>query len=161
MIVGFIILIIIIIVLAILDIKTFTNQKLYKKKYNDLDKAAKEIINRQQKAIDEKVIKYKELDELYEQKISKYEELKKKLKEYEKNNTHFVKQEPMNSVCFRNQLVVPKDLHNDKDYMESLEHCICAELAKAIYENKAYETIEQYNPHDMNYHIYYTFRYFK
>ncbi len=161
MIIGFIILIIIIIVLAILDIKTFTNQKLYKQKYNNLDKTSKNIINRQQEDINKIAKKNIELNELYEQKVSKNAELEKKLKEYEKNNTHIIKQEPMNSVCFRNQLVVPKDLHNDKDYMESLENCICAELAKAIYENKAYETIEQYNPHDMNYHIYYTFRYFK
>lgn len=161
MIVGFIILIIIIIVLAILDIKTFTNQKLYKKKYNDLDKSAKEVISRQEKVIVEKKIKYKELDELYEQKTIENDKLKQQLKQYEENNTYIIKQEPMNSVCFRNQLVVPKELRNDKDYMKSLENCICAELAKAIYENKAYETIEQYNPRDMNYHIYYTFRYFK
>ena len=161
MIVGFTILIIIIVILIILYIKALANKKVYKERFRKSDKTAKDIINRQQEDINRMVQKNIQLDKLYEEKVEKNAELEKKLKEYEKNNTHFVKQEPMNSVCFRNQLVVPKDLHNDKDYMESLEHCICAELAKAIYENKAYETIEQYNPHDMNYHIYYTFRYFK
>lgn len=161
MIVGFIILIIIIIVLAILNIKAFTNQEIYKKKYNDLDKAYKEIVNRQSKAIDKKIIEYKELDELYEQKVIENDDLKKKLKQYEENHTHFVKQVPMKSLAFATEVVVPREFRNDKDYMDTIDNAACNKLAEAIFESKAYEVTEEFDTCYNQYKMRYLFRFYK
>ena len=161
MIVSFTILIIIIIVLTILNIKTFTNQKLYKKKYNDLDRASKEVINRQQKAVDEKVIKYKELDELYEQKITENKKLKQQLKQYEENHTYFVKEVPMKALVFKTEVVVPRELRNDKNYMEVIERSVCSKMADAIFKSKAYDISEIYNNNFVEYHLNYLFRFYK
>ena len=161
MIIGFTILIIIIIILAILNIKAFTNQKLYKKKYNDLDKAYKEIVNKQSKAIDEKIIKYKELDELYEEKTIEIDKLKQQLKQYEENHTHFVKQVPMKSLAFTTEVVVPREYRNDKYYMETMDNAACNKLAEAIYKEKTYEVVEEFNPVFNEYHLKYIFRFYK
>jgi hypothetical protein len=161
MIVGFTILIIIIIVLAILNIKAFTNQKLYKKKYNDLHKTCKEVVNRQQKAIDEKIIKYKELDELYEEKAIEINKLEQQLKQYEENHTHFVKQVPMKSLAFTTEIVVPREYRNDKYYMETIDNAACNKLAEAIYKEKTYEVVEEFNPIFNEYHLKYIFRFYK
>jgi hypothetical protein len=161
MIIGFTILIIIIIVLAILNIKTFTNQKLYKKKYNDLDKAYKEIVNRQSKVIDKKIIEHKELDELYEQKVIENDKLEQQLKQYQENHTHFVKQVPMKSLAFTTEIVVPREYRNDKYYMETMDNAACNKLAEAIYKEKTYEVVEEFNPIFNEYHLKYIFRFYK
>jgi hypothetical protein len=161
MIIGFTILIIIIIVLAILNIKTFTNQKLYKKKYNDLDKAYKEIVNRQSKVIDKKIIEHKELDELYEQKVIENDKLEQQLKQYQENHTHFVKQVPMKSLAFTTEVVVPREYRNDKYYMETMDNAACNKLAEAIYKEKTYEVVEEFNPIFNEYHLKYIFRFYK
>ena len=161
MIIGFTILIIIIIVLAILNIKTFTNQKLYKKKYNDLDKAYKETVNRQSKAIDKKIIEYKELDELYEEKTIEINKLEQQLKQYQENHTHFVKQVPMKSLSFTTEVVVPREYRNDKYYMETMDNAACNKLAEAIYKEKTYEVVEEFNPVFNEYHLKYIFRFYK
>lgn len=161
MIVGFIILIIIIIVLVILNIKASTNQKLYKKKYNDLDKTCKEVVNRQQKVIDEKIIKYKELDELYEQKTIENNKLEQQLKQYKENHTHFVKQVPMKSLAFTTEVVIPREFRNDKGYMDTINNAACNKLAEAICENEAYEVTEEFDPVYNQYHLKYMFRFFK
>jgi hypothetical protein len=161
MIIGFTILIIIIIVLAILNIKAFTNQKLYKKKYNDLDKTCKEVVNRQRKAIDEKIIKYKELDELYEQKVIEIDKLEQQLKQYKENHTHFIKEVPMKSLAFKTEIVVSRDLRNDKDYMKVIDGAACNKLAEAILESEAYEVTEEFDAYYNQYKRRYVFRFFK
>lgn len=161
MIIGFTILIIIIIVLTILGIKVFNNQKLYKKKYNDLDKAYKEIVNRQSKVIDEKIIKYKELDELYEQKTIENNKLEQQLKQYKENHTHFVKEVPMKSLAFATEVVVPREFRNDKGYMDTIDNAACNKLAEAIFESKAYEVTEQFNACYNQYTMKYLFRFYK
>lgn len=161
MIVGFIILIIIIIILTVLHIKTFTKQKLYKQRYNDLDKACKEVVNRQQKVIDEKIIKYKELDELYEQKTIEIDKLKQQLKQYEENHTHFIKEVPMKALVFKTEVVVPRELRNDKDYMKVIDDTACNKLAEAIFKSKAYEVTEEFNAYCNQYRMKYVFRFYK
>lgn len=161
MIVGFTILIIIIIVLIILNIKAFTNQKLYKKKYNDLDKTWKEVVIRQSKVIDEKIIKYKELDELYEQKVIEIDKLEQQLKQYKENHTHFIKEVPMKSLAFKTEIVVSRDLRNDKDYMKVIDSAACNKLAEAILETKAYEVTEEFDACYNQYKREYVFRFFK
>ena len=161
MIIGFTILIIIIIVLTILYIKAFTNQELYKKKYNDLDKAYKEIVNRQSKVIDKKIIEHKELDELYEQKVIENDKLEQQLKQYQENHTHFVKQVPMKSLAFTTEVVVPREYRNDKYYMETMDNAACNKLAEAIYKEKTYEVVEEFNPIFNEYHLKYIFRFYK
>lgn len=161
MIIGFTILIIIIIILTILNIKVFINQKLYKKKYNDLDKSYKEIVNRQSKAIDKKIIEHKELDELYEQKVIENDKLEQQLKQYQENHTHFVKQVPMKSLAFTTEIVVPREYRNDKYYMETIDNAACSKLAEAIYKEKTYEVVEEFNPVFNEYHLKYIFRFYK
>lgn len=160
-IIAFILLGIVLIILCIALSKISAEREIYTNKYQDLDRVSKDIINRQSKAIDKKIIEYKELDELYKQKVIENDELKKKLKQYEENHTHFVKQVPMKSLAFATEVVVPREFRNDKDYMDTINNAACNKLAEAICENEAYEVTEEFDACYNQYVMKYLFRFYK
>jgi hypothetical protein len=160
-IIAFTLLGIVLIILCIALSKVSAEKEIYMSKYQDMDKISTNIINRQSKVIDKKMIEYKELDELYEQKVIENDELKKKLKQYEENHTHFVKEVPMKSLAFTTEVVVPREFRNDKGYMDTIDNATCNKLAEAIFESKAYEVTEQFNACYNQYTIKYLFRFYK
>lgn len=160
-IIAFTLLGIVLIILGIALSKVSAEKEIYMSKYQDVDRISTDIINRQSKVIDKKMIEYKELDELYEQKVIENDELKKKLKQYEENHTHFVKEVPMKSLAFKTEIVVSRDLRNDKDYMKVIDGAACNKLAEAILESEAYEVTEEFDAYYNQYKRRYVFRFFK
>ena len=160
-IIAFILLGVVLIILCIALSKVSAEKEIYMNKYKDLDRISTDIINRQSKVIDEKIIEYKELDELYEEKTIEINKLEQQLKQYEENHIHFVKQVPMKSLAFTTEVVVPREYRNDKYYMETMDNAACNKLAEAIYKEKAYEVVEEFNPIFNEYHLKYIFRFYK
>ena len=160
-IIAFILLSVVLIILGIALSKVSSEKEIYMSKYQDVDRISTDIINRQSKAIDKKMIEYKELDELYEQKVIENDELKKKLKQYEENHTNFIKEVPMRSLTFTTEVIVPREFRNDKYYMDTINNAACNKLAEAICKEKTYEVIENFDSVYNEYHLKYMFTFFK
>ena len=160
-IIAFILLSVVIIILGIALSKISAERDIYMTKYRDLDKSYRSVLNTETEKLNDAIKKNIVLKEELDMKTKELDKKTILLNQYVENNTHFVKQVPMKSLAFATEVVVPRELRNDKDYMNTINNVACNKLAEAVFESEAYELIEDFSPIYNEYHLKYMFRFYK